>query len=102
MSPGVNRGSGGGARGCGFEERVGVHARTGGIRFHMASLCVCGTLNDGFFFKKRAAQKAARLPRRVAESTPRPKGRWPSYARRRALPVYGSDNPRRAKLYTGF
>ena len=31
--PGVNRGSGGGARGCGFEERVGVHARTGGIRF---------------------------------------------------------------------
>jgi len=29
--PGVNRGSGGGARGCGFEERVGVHARTGGI-----------------------------------------------------------------------
>ena len=31
--PGVNRGSGGGARGCGFEERVGVHARTGGIHF---------------------------------------------------------------------
>ena len=32
--PGANRGSGGGgARGCGFEERVGVHARTGGIRF---------------------------------------------------------------------
>ena len=31
--PGVNRGSGGGARGCGFEERVGVHARTGGIQF---------------------------------------------------------------------
>ena len=23
--PGVNRGSGGGARGCGFEERVGAH-----------------------------------------------------------------------------
>ena len=31
--PGFNRGSGGGARGCGFEERVGVHARTGGIHF---------------------------------------------------------------------
>ena len=31
--PGVNRGSGGGARGCGFEERVGVHARTGWVRF---------------------------------------------------------------------
>ena len=31
--PGVNRGSGGGARGCGFEERVGVHARTEGGHF---------------------------------------------------------------------
>ena len=31
--PGFNRGSGGGARGCGFEERVGVHARTGGDSF---------------------------------------------------------------------
>ena len=31
--PGFNRGSGGGARGRGFEERVGVHARTGGIHF---------------------------------------------------------------------
>ena len=31
--PGFSRGSGGGARGCGFEERVGVHARTGGIHF---------------------------------------------------------------------
>ena len=32
-NPVFNRGSGGGARGCGFEERVGVHARTGGIQF---------------------------------------------------------------------
>ena len=31
--PGVNRGSGGGARGCGFEERVVVHARSGGVHF---------------------------------------------------------------------
>ena len=31
--PGVNRGSGGGARGGGFEERVDVHARTGKIHF---------------------------------------------------------------------
>ena len=31
--PGFNRGSGGGARGCGFEERVDVNARTGGIHF---------------------------------------------------------------------
>ena len=45
--PGFNRGSGGGARGCGFEERVGVHARTGGNHF-LKPLClyvwvsVCG------------------------------------------------------------
>ena len=31
--PGFNRGSGGGARGCGFEERVGAHARTEGSHF---------------------------------------------------------------------
>ena len=31
--PGSNRGSGGGARGCGFEERVGAHARTEGGHF---------------------------------------------------------------------
>ena len=41
--PGVDRGSGGGARGCGFEEQVGVHARTGGFQFPIPifSLCVC-------------------------------------------------------------
>jgi len=27
-SPGLNRGSGGGARGCGIEERVGAYERT--------------------------------------------------------------------------
>ena len=32
-APVFNRGSGGGARGCGFEERVGVHARTGWVQF---------------------------------------------------------------------
>ena len=32
-NPVFNRGSGGGARGCGFEERVGVHARTGWVQF---------------------------------------------------------------------
>ena len=31
--PGVNRGSGGGAQGCGFEERVGAYARSEGGRF---------------------------------------------------------------------
>ena len=30
---GFNRGSGGGARGCGFEERVGAYARTEGGHF---------------------------------------------------------------------
>ena len=49
--------------------------------------------------KKWAARKVARLPRRFAEST-RPKGRWVSYARRHALPVCGSDNPRRLQLFT--
>ena len=32
-APVFNRGSGGGARGCGFEERVGVYARTEGGHF---------------------------------------------------------------------
>ena len=32
-NPVFNRGSGGGARVCGFEERVGVHARTEGGHF---------------------------------------------------------------------
>ena len=31
--PSFNRGSGGGARGCGFGKRVGVHARSGGVHF---------------------------------------------------------------------
>ena len=31
--PGFNRGSGGGARGCGFEGRVGAYARTKGCHF---------------------------------------------------------------------
>ena len=39
-SPGVNRGSGGGARGCGFEERVGVHARMGGFISYSYFVCV--------------------------------------------------------------
>ena len=44
--PGFNRGSGGGVRGCGFEERVGVYARTGGIHFlWLLCLRVCGSLN---------------------------------------------------------
>ena len=38
--PGVNRGSGGDARGCGFEERVGVHARTGGFISYGYFVCL--------------------------------------------------------------
>ena len=50
-----------------------------------------GAQNSRWSVKK----KCQRLPRRGAESTPRPQGRWVSYARRHALPVCGSDNPRR-------
>jgi len=41
--PSFNRGSGGGAPGCGFEERVGAYARTEGVIFiaHDVCLCVC-------------------------------------------------------------
>ena len=46
---------------------------------------------------RRAAPKV-----RGAGQTPWPQGRWQSYARRRALLACGSDNPRRATLYTGF
>jgi hypothetical protein len=43
--PGFNRESGGGARGCGFEERVGAHARTKGGAFPIAAaVCVCACL----------------------------------------------------------
>ena len=40
--PGFNRGSGGGARGCGFEERVGAYARAEGfVSYSPRSVCVC-------------------------------------------------------------
>ena len=40
--PGLNRGPGGGARGCGFEEQAGAYARTEGGSFPIAhGLCVC-------------------------------------------------------------
>ena len=42
MGPGFSRGSGGGSRGCGFEERVGVHAHTWWIHFlWLVCLSVC-------------------------------------------------------------
>ena len=41
------------------------------------NLCVCvRSQNGSFYLKKWVARKAACLPRRVEESTPRPKGRW--------------------------
>jgi len=42
-------------------------------------------------------KKSVRSPRRVAESTPQPQGKWLSYARRLALPVLGPGSPRRKK-----
>jgi len=42
--PGFNRGFGGGARGCGFGERVGAYARTeGGGHFLLPTMSVCNT-----------------------------------------------------------
>ena len=40
------------------------------------------------------------MPRRGAESTPRPKGRWVCEARRHALPACGSDIPRHLNVST--
>ena len=59
--PGVNRGSGGGTRGCGFEERVSVHARTGGINIlWLVCLSVCVlSKTDGLLFKKKGCAFAA-------------------------------------------
>ena len=59
--PGFNRGSGGGAQGCGFEERGGAHARSGGVHFLWPLLCVCvrvcvrvcGSQSGGWSFKKK-------------------------------------------------
>ena len=39
--PRFNRGSGGGARGCGFKERGGAHARTEGGHFLLPPLSNC-------------------------------------------------------------
>ena len=45
MAPGFDRGSRGGARRCGFEERVGAYARTEGGHFLCSSpRCLCGYL----------------------------------------------------------
>ena len=41
--PGFDRGSGGGARGCGFEERAGAYAYIGGSFPIANDLCLSGT-----------------------------------------------------------
>ncbi len=66
----------------------------GGLNLHSRECpSVCRKTAVGV--EKWLARKVARLPRRVAESTPRPKGRWVCEARRHALPACGSDIPRR-------
>ena len=53
--PGFNRGAGGGARGCDFEERVGAYARTEGgiisysLQFLYVCLSVATTMAVGLF-----------------------------------------------------
>jgi hypothetical protein len=98
MGPGFNRGSGGGSHGCGFEERAGAHARTEGvISFSRRCLCVCV-----WRLKRQLRSVAIKLYINGSWpfKTPQHQGRELCYARRRALPVCGSDNPRRTKLYT--
>ena len=56
---------------------------------------VCVLLQNSRWCRKWLARKVARLPRRGAESTPRPKGRRVCEARRHALPACGPDIPRR-------
>jgi hypothetical protein len=75
-----------------------VHARTEGGHFlypFCPCVCVCVCRKTAVGVEKWVARKVARLPRRVEESTPRPKGRWVCEARRHALPACGSDIPRR-------
>ena len=60
----------------------------------------CLSLNDSWSVENWVARKVARLPRRVEESTPRPKGRWVCEARRHALPACGSDIPRHFNVST--
>jgi len=55
------------------------------------TVCVRVCRKTAVGVEKWLARKVARLPRRVAESTPRPKGRWVCEARRHALPACGSD-----------
>ena len=74
----------------------------GGSPFPIAEnlcLCVC-CYKTAVGVEKWLARKVARLPRRVAESTPRPKGRWVCEARRHALPACGSDIPRHFNVST--
>ena len=60
--PGFNRGSVGGAQGCGFEERAGAHARTEGvISYSPRPLCVSPNSAVCFFLKFPPKNGRARL-----------------------------------------
>ena len=89
-APVFNRGFGGGARGCGFEERVGVYARTGGIQFPMASLlclCVCLSQNGSLLLIRWSS------PFKKPDQTPRRLG---AFATRGAMPCLSTDLTNRA------
>ena len=60
----------------------------------LLSVVCCMLSQNSRWCRKWVARKVARLPSRVEESTPRPKGRWVCEARRHALPACGSDIPR--------
>ena len=67
-----------------------VYMRVRGESISYSPGCLL-SLNDSWSVENWVARKVARLPRRVEESTPRPKGRWVCEARRHALPACGSD-----------
>ena len=95
MGPGFYRGSGGGARACGFVGRAGAHAVYYGRR--CLSVCVCvsvclSPLKWKFAFQKNLSARPSEARNQLAPT--------PNYARRRALPVCGSENPRLTALCT--
>ena len=57
--PGFNRGFGGGARGCGFGERVGAYARTEGGVISYCPRCLSATHRKGSGFKAAVGSEAA-------------------------------------------
>ena len=79
-----------------------MRVQRGVISYSRESLLsvVCCLSQNSRWCRKWVARKVARLPRRVAESTPRPKGRRVCEARRHALPACRSEIPRRFNVST--